>query len=65
MEGLDEIAAIHLMRRGAGLRDAGDEPETIGSKLDNYAGSWTSGEAKTIDDFVNELDEVLDEGFWR
>lgn len=58
-------AAIYLMRRGAGLKDAGNELEHIGSTLDKYAGSWSSSEARQVDRAVEELDQVADEGFWE
>ena len=58
-------AALHLMRRGAGLRDPGEDPERIGPSIDKYAGTWSEDEARELVTLVAELDAVPDEGFWR
>ncbi len=55
-------AAIHLLRKGAGLRDLGED---IGNSLSKYAGSWQEHEARDLELRVAELDRIDDEGFWK
>ena len=58
-------AALHLIRRGAGLREPGEEPDVIGSALDQYVGTWSREEAQQVMGAVRELDGVDDQDFWR
>ena len=58
-------AALYLMRRGAGLRDPGEDAPTIGGALDRYAGTWSTDEVRRVDEAVRKLDRVEDEGFWE
>ena len=47
-------AALKLLRKGAGLADPGQGPDTVGSSLDHLIGSWS-------DDAAAELDAALEE----
>ena len=57
-------AALHLMRRGAGLRCPEDGPEAVGDALDSFIGSWTPEQAAEIESAVAEL-RTIDEAFWQ
>ena len=57
-------AALKLLRKGAGLADPGQDPDTVGSSLDHLIGSWTDEEAAELDAALEEF-EVIDEAAWR
>ncbi len=54
-------AAVRLMRRGAGLPEAGKQP--IGHALDEFIGDWSEEEEKEFLQAV-EVFEQVDEAFW-
>jgi hypothetical protein len=57
-------AAVFLIRRGAGMREEGVSPETVGDSLDAFIGSW-SREAEAR--FLRSIRDVeqIDEDLWR
>ena len=57
-------AALKLLRKGAGLADPGQGPDTVGSSLDHLIGTWSDDEAAELDAALEEL-EVIDEAAWR
>ena len=57
-------AAVYLMRRGAGLQADSNTPDTIGSSLDEFIGTWTPDQAREFDASVADLSTV-DEEFWK
>ena len=57
-------AALKLLRKGAGLADPGQGPDTVGSSLDHLIGTWSEDEAAELDAALEEL-EVIDEAAWR
>ena len=56
-------AALKLLRKGAGLADPGQGPDTVGSSLDHLIGSWNDDEADELDAALEEF-EVIDEAAW-
>ena len=57
-------AALKLLRKGAGLADPGQGPDTVGSSLDHLIGTWSADEAAELDAALEEF-EVIDEAAWR
>ena len=57
-------AALKLLRKGAGLADPGQGPDTVGSSLDHLIGTWSEDEAAELDAVLEEF-EVIDEAAWR
>ena len=57
-------AALKLLRKGAGLADPGQGPDTVGSSLDHLIGTWSEDEAAELDTALEEF-EVIDEVAWR
>ncbi len=57
-------AALKLLRKGAGLADPGQGPDTVGSSLDHLIGTWSEGEAAELDAALEEF-ETIDESAWR
>ena len=57
-------AALKLLRKGAGLADPGQGPDTVGSSLDHLIGSWSDDAAAELDATLEEF-EVIDEAAWR
>ena len=57
-------AALKLLRKGAGLADPGQGPDTVGSSLDHLIGTWSADEAAELDAALEEC-EVIDEAAWR
>ena len=45
-------AALALIRKGAGIRDKGLGPETVGHSLDSFIGSWSAKEERV---FLNSI----------
>ena len=56
--------ALKLLRKGAGLADPGQGPDTVGSSLDHLIGSWSDDAAAELDATLEEF-EVIDEAAWR
>ena len=57
-------AALKLLRKGAGLADPGQGPDTVGSSLDHLIGTWSEDEAAEMDAALEEFG-VIDEVAWR
>ena len=57
-------AALKLLRKGAGLADPVQGPDTVGSSLDHLIGTWSADEAAEMDAALEEF-EVIDEVAWR
>ena len=57
-------AVLRLLRRGAGVSEAGQRDNTIGDGLDDLAGTWSAEEARLFSEAVQPFDEV-DEELWR
>ena len=57
-------AAVKLLRRGAGLADPSQGPDTVGSSLDHLIGSWSDDEAAELEAALEEF-ESIDESAWR
>ena len=57
-------AALRLLRRGAGLGDAGPLSETVGDSLDHLIGHWTKQQAEEMMDSVRVFEEI-DESIWQ
>lgn len=57
-------AALKLLRKGPGLADPGQGPDTVGSSLDHLIGSWSEYAAAELDAALEEF-EVIDEAAWR
>ena len=57
-------AAVKLLRRGAGLADPSQGPDTVGSSLDHLIGSWSDDEAAELEAALEEF-ETIDESAWR
>ena len=57
-------AALKLLRKGVGLADPGQGPDTVGSSLDHLIGSWSDDAAAELDATLEEF-EVIDEAAWR
>ena len=57
-------AALKLLRKGAGLADPNQGPDTVGASLDHLIGTWSEVEAAELDAALGEF-EVIDEAAWR
>ena len=57
-------AAVKLLRKGAGLADPAQGPDTVGSSLDHLIGSWSDDEVAELDAVLEEF-ETIDESAWR
>lgn len=57
-------AALFLMRKGAGLNVPHEQPNTIGTALDAYIGSWSDKDERAVLEAVEDF-EHIDEGLWR
>ena len=57
-------AALRLLRKGAGLTDGQERPNTVGSSLDHLIGKWTETEALQFDSAL-QVFESIDEELWR
>ncbi len=56
-------AVLTLIRRGMGLREDGQGPETVGHSLDQFIGSWSVAEERSFLKAVSDLNRV-DESLW-
>ena len=57
-------AAVHLMKRGAGLGDE-SEPRGIGDGLNSFIGTWDKTESEQFDRRIEEAFESVDDELWR
>ena len=56
-------AALRLLRKGAGLTDSQENPNVIGTSLDDLIGTWSQDEAESFDAAL-EIFETVDESAW-
>ena len=57
-------AALHLLRKGAGLRPEATKADVVGDSLDRLIGSWSETEAEEFLEAVSAFERV-DQSFWR
>ena len=57
-------AVMRLLRRGAGLGERKDAPETVGDSLDHLIGTWAVEEAAEINRALEDFSRI-DEEMWR
>ena len=57
-------AVLRLLRRGAGLGERSDAPETVGDSLDHLIGTWTAEETSEFDRALEDFSRI-DEEMWR
>lgn len=57
-------AALAFIRKGAGLKDPGEGPPTIGSGLDAFIGSWSADDEQALLSAVKDFDRI-DAEMWR
>ena len=56
-------AALKLLKKGAGLTDSKENPNAIGTALDDLFGVWDQDEAESFDTAL-EIFETVDESAW-
>ncbi len=57
-------AALLLLRRGAGLVEAGPSAAAIGDALDRFIGSWSAADEKRLLQSISAL-ATVDEALWK
>lgn len=57
-------AALLLMRRGAGLSEAGASPTAVGDALDRFIGRWSEADEKRVLESIAPC-EAVDEALWK
>ena len=57
-------AVLRLLRRGAGLGESCDKPETVGDSLDHLIGTWPAEQADELDRALEDFSRI-DEEMWR
>lgn len=57
-------AAILLLRRGAGLVEAGPSSASIGDALDRFIGAWSAADEKRVLQSIAAF-ETVDEALWK
>ena len=57
-------AALLLLRRGAGLVEAGPSSAAIGDALDRFIGSWSPAEERRLLQSIAAF-ETVDEALWK
>jgi hypothetical protein len=57
-------AALLLMRRGAGLAEAGPSSTVVGDALDRFMGRWSAAEEKRLLQTIAAC-ETVDEALWK
>ena len=58
------MAALRLLRRGAGLTEGSGQADTVGAAFDQLIGSWTQADADGMEAALEEF-ETIDEAAWR
>jgi plasmid stability protein len=56
-------AALHLLRKGAGLDEPSRRANVVGDALDHFAGTWSDAEAQEFRRAVGFFEEV-DRELW-
>lgn len=57
-------AVLTLIKKGMGIREDGQGPETVGHSLDQFIGSWSKAEEKSFLKAINNLGRI-DESLWK
>ena len=57
-------AALLLLHKGAGVREADSGPEVVGDSLDPFVGSWSRDDEVELLDSIRETEQV-DGDLWR
>jgi plasmid stability protein len=57
-------AALHLLRKGAGLGEPAGRADVVGDALDHLAGTWSEAEAQEFQRAIGVF-EVVDGELWR
>lgn len=57
-------AALHLLRRGAGLDEPAGRANVVGDALDHLAGTWSESEAQEFQSAVGVFEKV-DRELWQ
>lgn len=57
-------AALKMLRKGAGMADPSQKPDTVGSSLDHLIGTWSDNEVAELDAALQEF-EIVDEADWQ
>ena len=57
-------AALHLLRKGAGLGEPAERANVVGDALDHLGGTWSEIEAQELQRAVGVFEEV-DRELWR
>ena len=57
-------AALKMLRKGAGMVDPSQKPDTVGSSLDRLIGTWSDNEVAELDAALQEF-EIVDEADWQ
>ena len=58
------LAALKLLRKGAGLTDGAGGAGTVGDSLDHLIGTWTAAEAAQMDAALRDFD-AIDGPVWK
>ncbi len=57
-------AALRLLRRGAGLLEAGAPSEAVGNALDGFIGRWSETDERNVLASIAAF-EIVDEALWK
>ena len=57
-------AALVLLRRGAGLPEAGQPANVVGTALDDFIGTWSLEDERELLGAIEVLGQI-DESLWR
>ena len=57
-------AALKMLRKGAGMADPSQKPDTVGSSLDHLIGTWTAEDAAEMNRALEDLSRI-DEEMWK
>ena len=57
-------AAVMLIRKGAGMLPEGEGPETVGSSLDSFVGTWSPQQEQEFLRSIRDMEQT-DEDLWR
>ena len=58
------LAALKLLRKGAGLTDGAGGAGTVGDSLDHLIATWTAAEAAQMDAALRDFD-AIDGPVWK
>ena len=55
---------LMLLRKGAGIEEASEGADRVGSSLDHLIGTWTQAEAEELDSALDDF-EMVDAAIWE